>query len=110
MIKFLIDFKTAGTRFLGRPGGMRRPLGGTLGRSKNTAEEDMQQDAENLCYALGKSWPLLRLRSVIRHAVTSPLRGGRRIDFPKGDHRRPPAFFHSAIYGKAFGILGYRRP
>ena len=22
-----------------------------------------------------------------------PLRGGRRIDFPKGDHRRPPAFF-----------------
>ena len=22
-----------------------------------------------------------------------PLRGGRRIDFPKGDHRCPPAFF-----------------
>ena len=21
-----------------------------------------------------------------------PLRGGRRIDFPKGDHRRPPVF------------------
>ena len=34
-----------------------------------------------------------------------PLRFGRRIDFPKGDHRRPPASFHSAIYGKAFGIL-----
>ena len=24
--------------------------------------------------------------------LSSPLRGGRRIDFPKGDHRRPPAF------------------
>ena len=38
-----------------------------------------------------------------------PLRGGRRIDFPKGDHRRPPAFFHSAIWGKAFGIHRLRR-
>ena len=38
-----------------------------------------------------------------------PLRGGRRIDFPKGDHRRPPAFFHSAIWGKAFGIHPLRR-
>ena len=31
-----------------------------------------------------------------------PLRGGRRIDLPQGAHRRPPAFFHYAIWGKAF--------
>ena len=30
MIKILIDFKTAGPRFLGRPGGMRRPPGKPL--------------------------------------------------------------------------------
>ena len=28
---------------------------------------------------------------------------------PKGHHRRPPAFFHSAIWGKAFGIHRLRR-
>ena len=49
MITMLIAFKTAGTRFLGRPGGMRRPQGGILGRSKNSAKEDMQQDADNYC-------------------------------------------------------------
>ena len=32
MIKILIDFKTAGPLFLGQPGGMRRPPGGTIGR------------------------------------------------------------------------------
>ena len=31
------------------------------------------------------------------------------IDFLKGDHRRPPAFFHSATWGKAFGIHRFRR-
>ena len=49
------------------------------------------------------SWqpgPLLRPLSVIWHAVTSPLRGGRRIDFPKGDHRRPPAFFSFCDFGQ----------
>ena len=42
MIKILIDFKTAGMRFWGPPGGMRRPLGGIIGGLKNSAEEDMQ--------------------------------------------------------------------
>ena len=42
MIKILIDFKTASTRFLGSTGGMRDPPGGTLGRSKNSAKEDLQ--------------------------------------------------------------------
>ena len=49
MIKILIDFKTAGPRFLGPTGGMRRPPGGIIGGVKNSAEEDLQQDAENLC-------------------------------------------------------------
>ena len=31
MIQILIDFKTLGMRFLGRPGGMRSPPGGDLG-------------------------------------------------------------------------------
>ena len=31
MIKILIDFKTAGVRFLESPGGMRRPPGGIIG-------------------------------------------------------------------------------
>ena len=47
MLKILIDFKTAGMRFLGRPGGMRRAPGGIIGGVKNSAREDMQQDAEN---------------------------------------------------------------
>ena len=34
MIKILIDFKTAGMRFLARPGGMRKPPGGILGGKK----------------------------------------------------------------------------
>ena len=42
MIKILIDFKTAGGRFLSPTGGMRSPQGGTLGRSKNSAKEDLQ--------------------------------------------------------------------
>ena len=42
MIKILIDFKTARVRFLGSTGGMRSPQGGTLGRSKNPAKEDLQ--------------------------------------------------------------------
>ena len=49
MLKILIDFKTAAGRFLGQTGGMRRPPGGTIGGVKNPAEEDLQQDAENLC-------------------------------------------------------------
>ena len=39
----------------------------------------------------------LRLLEIGLARSAPPLRGGRRIDFPKGDHRRPPAFFHSAI-------------
>ena len=42
MIKILIDFKTARMRFLDPTGGMRSPQGGTLGRSKNSAKEDLQ--------------------------------------------------------------------
>ena len=42
MIKILIDFKTAIPRLLGPTGGMRSPQGGTLGRSKNSAKEDLQ--------------------------------------------------------------------
>ena len=34
MIKILIDFKTAGVRFLGPTGGMRRPPGGIIGGVK----------------------------------------------------------------------------
>ena len=34
-----------------------------------------------------------------------PLRCGRRIDFPKGDHRRPPAFLSSANWGLGFWVL-----
>ena len=49
MIKILIDFKTKLMRFLGRTGGMRRPPGGIIGGVKNSAKEDLQQDAENLC-------------------------------------------------------------
>ena len=47
IIKILIDFKTAGMRFLGPTGGMRRAPGGIIGGVKNSAREDMQQDAEN---------------------------------------------------------------
>ena len=47
MIKILIDFKRGGTAFLGQPGGMRRAPGGIIGGVKNSAREDMQQDAEN---------------------------------------------------------------
>ena len=42
MIEILIDFKTVPMRFWGRTGGMRSPQGGTLGRSKNSAKEDLQ--------------------------------------------------------------------
>ena len=42
MIKILNAFKPAGTRFLDQTGGMRSPQGGTLGRSKNSAKEDLQ--------------------------------------------------------------------
>ena len=42
MIQILIDVKTAGMRFLDPTGGMRNPQGGTLGRSKNSAKEDLQ--------------------------------------------------------------------
>ena len=49
MIKILIDFKTPILRFLGPTGGMRRPPGGIIGGVKNSAKEDLQQDAENLC-------------------------------------------------------------
>ena len=38
----LIAFKTKFARLSGRPGGMRWPQGGTLGRSKNSAKEDLQ--------------------------------------------------------------------
>ena len=47
MIKILIDFKTAGMRFLVSTGGMRNPPGGTLGRSKNSAKEYLQYIAKN---------------------------------------------------------------
>ena len=47
MIKFLIAFKTKFMRCLGSTGGMRRPPGGIIGGVKNSAREDMQQDAEN---------------------------------------------------------------
>ena len=46
MIKILIEKKTAIMQNLGSPGGMRRPPGGTLGGSENSAEEDLQEDAE----------------------------------------------------------------
>ena len=39
MIKILIDFKTAGTIFLERPGGMRWPPGGIIGGARNTLFE-----------------------------------------------------------------------
>ena len=42
MIKILIDFKTAGMRFLDPTGGMRSPPGGILGGFKNSAKEDLQ--------------------------------------------------------------------
>ena len=37
------------------------------------------------------------------------LRGGRRIAWPKGDYRRPPAFLCSAIVGRAFVFQRSRR-
>ena len=48
-IEILIDNKTNFERRLGRPGGMRRPLGGIIGGVKNSAKEDLQQDADNFC-------------------------------------------------------------
>ena len=42
MINILIDFKTAGMRFLGPTGGMRRPPGGIIGGLENSAKEDLQ--------------------------------------------------------------------
>ena len=38
-----------------------------------------------------------------------PLRCGRRIDFPKGDRRRPPAFWSSVLWGQAFRLYQFRR-
>ena len=35
--------------------------------------------------------------------------GWRRIDFPKGDHRRPPAFLSSAIWVQAFRLYRFQR-
>ena len=48
---------------------------------------------EDLAYRLGQ-------RSQDPARLSSPLRGGRRIDFPKGDHRRPPAFFSFCELGQ----------
>ena len=109
MIEILIEKKGGRVVFLGRPGGMRWPPGGIIGGAKDSLFEIcrylmhiMALRFGDLAFGLG-----IWLFGLARPAP--PLRCGRRIEFPKGDHRRPPASFHSASWGKAFGIHRFLR-
>ena len=84
MINILIDKKTFLVIHFGRSGGMRWPPGGIIGGARNSLFE------------IGR---YLRQIMALRFRVlgcdlarsASPLRGGRRIASPKGEHRRPPS-------------------
>ena len=97
MIEILIEKKALPPIHLGRPGGMRWPPGGIIGGSKN--------------YPAGLKFCILKICRFIfayygftmwkfgiwlGHLAgdltrsAPPLRGGRRIASPKGEHRRPP--------------------
>ena len=93
IINILIENKTARTRFLGPPGGMRSPPGGDLGEVQKLRQRRYAVRCRDLLLRSWHLWPLQQLRLGVWHAVLSPLRGGRRIASPKGEHRRPPVPF-----------------
>jgi hypothetical protein len=48
-----------------------------------------------------------RFLPFVRHALLHPQAGGRRIDFPKGEHRRPPAFVIRRFGDRFFGYIDF---
>ena len=62
MIKILIDFKTAGTRFLEPTGGMRSPPGGDLGEVQKLRQRRYAVRCRDLLLRSWQVWQLQHLR------------------------------------------------
>ena len=92
-IEILIENKGGRGVFLGRPGGMRWPPGGIIGGAKNSLFEICRCLRHIKALRFGDLAFGLDIWLSVWHARLRPSgAGGGLIDFPKGDHRRPPAF------------------
>ena len=98
LIEILIEKRALRPIHFGRPGGMRWPPGGIIGGAINLLFELCRYLKAYYGFKMWRFGLWLRLLAVDPARPAPPLRGGRRIDFPKGDHRRPPAFLSSAIW------------
>ena len=96
-----------GVQFLRRSGGMRGSGGTIYGGGKNRLRSKayiyiyMQKS-----YALiMQSYKGILAWYCLARRFTAPQGGWRRIASPKGEHRRPPAFFFTALWGNLFLAL-----